>query len=156
MSIIGAKLSKRSDIFNWGQIVQNWHIIVRIKYNDYIYYLFLVISGVLEGIFAQICGKEWEKRNLLEHQKLACAQEAPRLLIYIYVYGGQIEIIILAKIIFILIIIMINSLHGSLKSCSCETNLCWYCSKRHLQMKSPSSQWRWRRTMMIWRWWIDE
>ena len=25
--------------------------------------LFLVISGVLEGIFAQICGKEWEKRN---------------------------------------------------------------------------------------------
>ena len=31
--------------------------------------LFSVISGVLEGIFAQICGKEWEKRNLLEHQK---------------------------------------------------------------------------------------
>ena len=38
MSIIGTKLSKRSDILNWGQIVQNWHIIVRIKYNDYIYY----------------------------------------------------------------------------------------------------------------------
>merc|ERR1712055_486080 len=37
-SLIGAKLSKRSDIFNSGQIVQNWHIIVRIKYNDYILY----------------------------------------------------------------------------------------------------------------------
>ena len=38
LSIIGAKLSKRSDIFNWGQIVHNWDIIVRIKYKDYIYY----------------------------------------------------------------------------------------------------------------------
>ena len=41
-------MSKRSDILNWGQIVQNWHIIVRIKYNDYIYYLYLVGTGVPE------------------------------------------------------------------------------------------------------------
>ena len=31
------KLSKRSEIFNWGQIVHNWDIIVRIKYQHYIY-----------------------------------------------------------------------------------------------------------------------
>ena len=49
MSIIEAKLSKRSDIFNWGQIVHNWDIIVRIKYKDYIYYL-LGPPGAQKGL----------------------------------------------------------------------------------------------------------
>ena len=48
LSIIGATLSKRSDIFNWGQIIHNWDIIVRIKYKDYIYYLFQLV-GVQKG-----------------------------------------------------------------------------------------------------------
>ena len=48
LSIIGTKLSKRSDIFNWGQIVHNWDIIVRIKYKDYIHYLFQLV-GVQKG-----------------------------------------------------------------------------------------------------------
>ena len=48
LSIIRAILSKRSDIFIWGQIVHNWDIIVRIKYKDYIYYLFQLV-GVQKG-----------------------------------------------------------------------------------------------------------
>ena len=50
MSIIGAKLSKRSDIFNWDQIVQNWDIIVWIKYNNYIYYLGIPVDSEVEPL----------------------------------------------------------------------------------------------------------
>ena len=53
LSIIGAKLSKRSDIFNWGQIVHNWDIIVRIKYKDYIYYPFLATNSEKFSVFGK-------------------------------------------------------------------------------------------------------
>ena len=63
MSIIEAKLSKRSDISNWGQIVQNWYIIVRIKYNDYIYYLKQNLSQN-EAKMARFVDSRWLDKKL--------------------------------------------------------------------------------------------